>query len=92
MKTEQLRQLAALVHVHLEPEEESGLAGELTSMLGHLDVLRAVENRPEPDPPRSTDARARLREDEPGADRLAMPAEEIAPAWHDGYFLVPRAP
>lgn len=92
MDAEQLRRLAALVHVHLESDEESALAGELTSMLGHLDVLRAVDDGPDADPPRYPGGRTPLRKDEPGADGLAMRPAEIAPAWHDGYFLVPRVP
>lgn len=92
MDAEQLRRLAKLVHVHLGPDEESSLAAELTSMLGHLDALRAVENGPELDPPRYPGGHTRLRKDEPGADGLVTPAKELAPAWHDGYFLVPRVP
>jgi hypothetical protein len=33
-----------------------------------------------------------LRADEPGADPLHVPPADLAPAWHAGFFTVPRLP
>lgn len=66
------------------------MARELDEIVGHLEALARAEEgaepRPEPEPGRA----APLRDDRVDPLPLLLPPAELAPAWSDGLFVVPR--
>lgn len=99
---EEMAALARLARLSFTGDELNRTAGELRAILTHVDLLRQVEAGP-PAPGRhpgpGTTAAAgdvfghsSLRADEPGADPLHVPPADLAPAWHAGFFTVPRLP
>lgn len=85
-----VRHVAALARLGLEPDRVQLLAQELNAILGHMDVLAAVDTS-------AIDLHARadgdgmpLRPDEGPALPLLRPRGDVAPQMRDGFFLVPR--
>ncbi|MEP7381091.1 MAG: aspartyl/glutamyl-tRNA amidotransferase subunit C [Gemmatimonadota bacterium] len=85
-----VRHVAALARVGLEPERVRLLATELNGILSHMDVLSAADTS-------AIDLHARgegdgmpLRGDADPQLRLARPRETFAPEMRAGFFLVPR--
>jgi len=85
-----VRHVADLARLGLEPARIDVLVGELNAILRHMDVLQAV------DPSRYSslgDGRLTalpLREDAGPQIPLARPREAVAPEMRAGFFLVPR--
>jgi aspartyl-tRNA(Asn)/glutamyl-tRNA(Gln) amidotransferase subunit C len=85
-----VRHVADLARLGLEPERIDVLVGELNGILKHMEVLQAV------DPSRYAslgDSRLTalpLREDAGPQIPLARPRETFAPGMRAGFFLVPR--
>ena len=86
-----VRHIAALARVGLEPERVEQIARELNGILAHMDVLARIDtSRVLPLIAERLDAMP-LRPDESGASTpLLLPLPEIAPDMRDGFFLVPR--
>ena len=85
----EVERLARLARLRLTEEEAARIAWELGSILRHLEVLEGSQaGHPHPD----EHAAAPLRPDRTGADPLREPISAVAPAWADGYFVVPRPP
>lgn len=93
---ETVRRVAALARLDLDPREMVELARQLGGILEHMDALAGIdaeapgagaEREPQPEP---ADRGAPLRADVPGPDALTRPLAELAPAWSDGFFTVPR--
>ncbi|MBI3791086.1 MAG: Asp-tRNA(Asn)/Glu-tRNA(Gln) amidotransferase subunit GatC [Gemmatimonadetes bacterium] len=84
-----VRHIAALARLGLEPARVSALVQELNGILGHMAVLQRVDTS---DVKGATDGRAPLvaRPDERNPDPLARPIEQFAPEARDHFFLVPR--
>ncbi len=85
-----VRHVAALARVALEPERVRLLASELNGILSHMDVLSAVDTS-------AIDLHARddgdgmpLRDDGESQLPLARTRETFAPEMRAGFFLVPR--
>lgn len=85
-----VRHVAALARLGLEPGRVSQLARELNDILSHMDMLSAVDTS-------AIDLHARgdghgmlLRDDGEAQLPLAHPRERFAPASRDGFFVVPR--
>ena len=85
-----VRHIAALARLGLEPDRVELLARELNGILAHMDVLAAVDTT-------GIDLHAcadgdgmPLREDRGPSVPLARPREAAAPEMRDGFFLVPR--
>jgi aspartyl-tRNA(Asn)/glutamyl-tRNA(Gln) amidotransferase subunit C len=86
---EDVRRVAELAHLGLDPDQVVGLTAELNTILDHMDALRAapaVDLSPASDPVGGTP----LRADEPPGDPLHSPPATNAPAWETGFFTVPR--
>lgn len=88
-----LARLGRLARLRLAPDETDRLASELAGILEHVRSLERIEgdasDAPEgPDP--SEEAPDTLPEAPPAADRLRRPVAETAPAWREGFFVVPR--
>ena len=85
-----VRHVADLARLGLEPDRIPLLAAELNGILARMDVLASVPVEGV-EPMAAPPAASRLtRPDEPGADPLVAGLEEIAPRMRDGFFLVPR--
>jgi aspartyl-tRNA(Asn)/glutamyl-tRNA(Gln) amidotransferase subunit C len=82
--------VAALARLRLDAADAQRMAVQLSGILAHMDVLRSVAT--EGVPPFSIAAEDVLppRADQPGTDPLHVPPAELAPAWRDGFYTVPR--
>jgi len=84
---EEARRVAALAHLELDDAGLDRMASEMTKILTYIDQLREidVEGFEERDATVTP-----FREDEPraGVDRELVARN--APAWRDGFFVVPK--
>ena len=89
--TEQdVRHVAALARLGLEPARVPALVQELNGILRHMEALAKVGTRLV-DPVEGVGSSGMpLRTDGGPPYPLARPREEFAPATRDGFFLVPR--
>jgi aspartyl-tRNA(Asn)/glutamyl-tRNA(Gln) amidotransferase subunit C len=89
--TEQdVRHVAALARLGLDPARVPALVQELNGILGHMEALGKVGTKLV-EPVDGVGASGMpLRTDSGPAYDLARPREELAPAMRDGFFLVPR--
>lgn len=91
---EEVFRMARLARLALDEEEADGLLEDLNQILEHMESLGEVRTEPPEDaddahrkgPVRLRDG----REEEP--DRLVRDPAHTAPAWKDGFFVVPRLP
>ena len=89
--TEQdVRHVAALARLGLEPDRVAPLVAELNGILAHMDVLSKVDTKSVPRAVGVSAGGTPLREDSGPQIPLARPREAFAPASRDGFFLVPR--
>lgn len=91
-----VRHVASLARLGLDPARIEPLVRELNGILGHMEVLSAVDTS---GVDTATDAGVRSasgdlppqrRADQGPPIPLARPHEAFAPAMRDGFFLVPR--
>lgn len=91
-----VRHVARLARLGLDPARLEPLVRELNGILGHMEQLAAVDTS---GIDMTTDAGLRsasgvptaaLRSDEGPPIPLALPREAFAPEMRDGFFLVPR--
>ena len=85
-----VRHIAGLARLGLDPERVPSLVAELNRILDHMDVLRGVPSRPDQRVTGVSAGGMPLREDVGPAIPLARPRDEFAPAMRDGFFMVPR--
>lgn len=83
-----VRHVASLARLGLDPARVAGLVSELNGILEHMDVLRAVDSSS--GTPAGKGETTALRPDEGPQLPLERPREDFAPAMRDGFFLVPR--
>ncbi len=85
-----VRRIAELARLGVDPDRLPALARQLDGILGHMAVLQGVpldaEAEDAPEPARG----APWREDVVAPMPLARAPEDMAPAMRDGFFLVPR--
>jgi aspartyl-tRNA(Asn)/glutamyl-tRNA(Gln) amidotransferase subunit C len=85
-----VRHIAALARLGLEPERVPELVRELNGILAHMDVLSRVKTSLV-EPVVGVGAGGMpLRADDGAPYALARPREDFAPEMRDGFFLVPR--
>jgi aspartyl-tRNA(Asn)/glutamyl-tRNA(Gln) amidotransferase subunit C len=82
--------VAALARLALPEERVPELVEQLNGILSHMDVLQKVDTTGVMGTAGVGDAAAPLRPDVVSPIPLLRPLSEIAPAWRDGFFLVPR--
>ena len=83
-----VRHVALLARLGLEPGEEDFYAEQLSSILAHIDRLREVDTAAIPPTAQAVPLANRMREDDP---RPCLPQEVAvanAPEARDGYFVV----
>ncbi|HVT43719.1 MAG TPA: Asp-tRNA(Asn)/Glu-tRNA(Gln) amidotransferase subunit GatC [Thermoanaerobaculia bacterium] len=86
--SKEVERIAALVHLELESGEKEQLAGELTTILAHIDQLREIDVTAIPDvePELSTP----LRDDEVVSSIDTELVSANAPSFAGGFFVVPK--
>ena len=84
---DEARRVAALAHLEFDDAGLDRMASEMTKILTYIDQLREVdvEGFEERD---ATVTPMRADEPRPSIDRDAVAAN--APAWRDGFFVVPK--
>lgn len=90
MDEAEVRRIAELAGLELSEVEARRLAGELDAMLERLEELRALEPDVAEVRDASADSELRLRPDAPAPEPLARGPEDFAPAWQEGFFVLPR--
>ena len=85
-----VRHVAELARIGLDPERARLLVAELNTILGHMDVLSKVDTAGV-EPTIGVGATGTpLRADVGAPPRLARTPDAFAPAMRDGFFVVPR--
>ncbi len=84
-----VRHIASLARLGLDPKRVTSLVQELNGIIGHMAVLQRVDTSAVKG---ETDQRAALvtRPDVRNPDALHRPLEAMAPEMRDHFFLVPR--
>ncbi len=85
-----VRHIAALARLGLEPDRVELLARELNGILTHMDVLAAVDTSAIDLHARAEGEGMPLRDDGAAPVPLTRSREAFAPSTRDGFFLVPR--
>jgi len=83
--------VAALARLRLDEAEVERFTAQLSSILDHISVLGRVRGAA-PQSGEPVDWPAPQRGDSGTPDVLAFSPAELAPAWEDGFFAVPRLP
>ena len=84
-----VRHVAMLARLGLEPGDEEYYADQLSGILGHIERLQQVDTETIPPTAQVVEIAARLREDEPRPCLTQEEALANAPAAHEGFFRVP---
>jgi aspartyl-tRNA(Asn)/glutamyl-tRNA(Gln) amidotransferase subunit C len=82
--------VAQLARLELSVAEIDRFTEQLNSILAHVTELEAADLGAAPRIDTATDWPAPLRADQPGADRLMLPVNQLSSHFEDGFFTVPR--
>lgn len=85
-----VRHIAGLARLGLEPARIPALVGELNTILSHMDALSKVKTEGAQEVTGVGTGGMPLREDAGRQFPLARPIDAFAPAVKDGFLLVPR--
>ena len=85
-----VRHVAQLARLAVDPERVPALVRELNDILGHMEELRKVDTTGVVPTTGVGDAGLPLREDAGPPIPLARPPQAFAPAMREGFFVVPR--
>ena len=85
----QVRHVALLARLGLEPGDEEVYAEQLSGILQHIDRLQELDTDAIPPTAQVVEVAATLREDEPRPSLTQQEALANAPAAVDGFFRVP---
>jgi aspartyl-tRNA(Asn)/glutamyl-tRNA(Gln) amidotransferase subunit C len=89
LTSDQIRHVAMLARIGLEPGDEDFYAEQLSGILAHIDRLQQVDTDDIPPTAQVVEIVNQLREDEP---RPCLSQAEVlanAPVAYDGFFRVP---
>jgi aspartyl-tRNA(Asn)/glutamyl-tRNA(Gln) amidotransferase subunit C len=86
---EQVRHVAMLARLALEPGEEEFYAEQLSGILGHIDRLQELNTDDIPPTAQVVEVSSPLREDTPGPCLSQQDALANAPVAVNGFFRVP---
>ena len=91
---DEVRRMAELARLELDGDEADELLEDLNGILEHMESLAGADVEPAGDDEEAhREGPAPLRDGSEGApDRLTRSPEELAPAWEEGFFVVPRLP
>ena len=85
-----VRRLARLARIAVEPEESHAVLGRLNRMLGLVDQMRAVDTKGIEPMAHALDVTQRLRPDEVREQNQRDAYQSVAPAVAGGLYLVPK--
>jgi len=88
LSREEVRHVALLARLGLEPGEEEFYAEQLSAILTHIDRLREVDTGSIPPTAQVVPLENRMRDDEPRPGLTQERALADAPEARDGYFVV----
>jgi aspartyl-tRNA(Asn)/glutamyl-tRNA(Gln) amidotransferase subunit C len=88
LSRDDVRHVAMLARLGLEPGEEDFYADQLSGILGHIDRLRQVDTEAIPPTAQVVPLENRMRPDEPGPCLTQEQATANAPEVRDGFFVV----
>jgi aspartyl-tRNA(Asn)/glutamyl-tRNA(Gln) amidotransferase subunit C len=89
LSKDEVRHVAMLARLGLEPGDEEFYAGQLSGILEHIDRLQQLDTEDIPPTAQVVEVASRLREDEPRPCLTQAEALANAPAAVDGFFRVP---
>jgi aspartyl-tRNA(Asn)/glutamyl-tRNA(Gln) amidotransferase subunit C len=89
LSKDEVRHVAMLARIGLEPGEEDFYAEQLSGILGHIDRLQQLDTEDIPPTAQVVEIASRLREDEPRPSLTQEEALANAPAAVNGFFRVP---
>jgi aspartyl-tRNA(Asn)/glutamyl-tRNA(Gln) amidotransferase subunit C len=89
LSKDEVRHVAILARLGLEPGDEEFYAEQLSGILGHIDRLQQLNIEDIPPTAQVVEVASRLREDEPRPSLSQEDALADDPAPLDGFFRVP---
>jgi len=87
----ELEKVAELARLELSREETEVLTRDCQAILDYFEIVKKADTK-DAQPAGALENRAPLREDSVDCDPLERRLEEVAPAWREGYFALPRLP
>ncbi len=89
LSREEVRHVATLARIGLEPGDEEFYADQLSGILGHIDRLQQLDTEDIPPTAQVVQVASRLRDDDPRPCLSQEDALANAPAAVNGFFRVP---
>ncbi|TMD72490.1 MAG: Asp-tRNA(Asn)/Glu-tRNA(Gln) amidotransferase subunit GatC [Chloroflexi bacterium] len=89
LSRDEVRHVATLARIGLEPGDEEFYADQLSGILGHIDRLQQLDTEDIPPTAQVVEVASRLRDDEPRPCLTQEDALANAPASVNGFFRVP---
>jgi len=89
LSKDQVRHVAMLARLGLEPGDEEYYADQLSGILGHIDRLQQLDTEDIPPTAQVVQVASRLRDDDPRPCLSQEDALANAPAAVNGFFRVP---
>lgn len=89
LSKDEVRHVAMLARVGLEPGDEEFYAEQLSGILDHIDRLQQLDTEDIPPTAQVVEIESRLRDDEPRESLSQEEALANAPAAVNGFFRVP---
>src|SRR5690242_5823594 len=89
LSKDEVRHVAVLARLGLEPGDEDYYAEQLSGILRHIDRLQQLDTEDIPPTAQVVEIASRLRDDEPRPSLSQDEALANAPARLDGFFRVP---
>ena len=90
VSSDDVRHIALLARLGLDESRLQSLAQELSSILGHIEELRAADTSFVVNDDAAGRGQMALRTDEVSPAALNRSREEFAPSMRDNFFMVPR--
>jgi aspartyl-tRNA(Asn)/glutamyl-tRNA(Gln) amidotransferase subunit C len=89
LSRDEVRHVAMLARLAVEPGDEDYYAEQLSGILGHIERLQQLDTENIPPTAQVVEIASRLRDDEPAPCLTQEEALANAPATHNGFFRVP---
>lgn len=87
----EVEHIARLAKLSLGADEVDRFTVQLNAILGHMDQLSRLDaEAAEAEAEAGPEVGAPLRDENEPPDALAFPPADLATAWRDGFFVVPR--
>ena len=91
VQNDDVRRIAELARLRLEPDEITKFTDQLNAILVHMDALSELDaEAAQAEAQAGPEAGAPLRSESVRPDTLQRPPAAIATDWRDGFFVVPR--